>query len=481
MANIRDQNTWVHMNEPDKATAKAKDLVRMAVARAAFVEPLHQVSLPIKKSLLVVGGGVAGMESALTAAAQGVAVLLVEKTDTLGGIARHLNATWQGEPVAAFLADLAEKVLAHPNISVHLNTQVARTTGSMGHFTTTLVQGSGPDHPANVQEFIVEHGAAVIATGGMEYRPHEYLYGDHPDVLTHLDMDAAFRENDARIFKGRSFAFIQCVGSRNEEHPYCSRLCCTHSLKSAIALKKMDPRKRVFVIYRDIRSYGFREDLYREARERGVLFIRYDLERMPELSRAHNGKGGLVLRVFDPVLQMPVTLSPDLVVLASGVVPADNKKLYETFKVPVNSDGFLVEAHAKLRPVDFASDGLFVAGLAHYPKPLEESISQARAAVARAMIILSRDVLMVGGIVASVEKEKCAVCLTCVRTCPYGIPFIHEEGYAQIEASECHGCGACVAECPGKAITLNHFTDRQITAKTHALFEETLETEEAAS
>jgi heterodisulfide reductase subunit A-like polyferredoxin len=258
-------------------------------------------------------------------------------------------------------------------------------------------------------------------------------------------------------------------------------LCCTHSLKSAIALKKMDPRKRVFVIYRDIRSYGFREDLYREARERGVLFIRYDLERMPELNRAHNGKGGLVLTVFDPVLQMPVTLSPDLVVLASGVVLADNKKLYEIFKIPVNSDGFLVEAHAKLRPVEFASDGLFVAGLAHYPKPLEESIAQARAAVARAMTILSRNALMVGGIVATVEKEKCAVCLTCVRTCPYGIPFIHEEGYAQIEASECHGCGACVAECPGKAITLNHFTDRQITAKTHALFEKTLETEEAAS
>jgi heterodisulfide reductase subunit A-like polyferredoxin len=481
MANIRDQNTWVHMNEPDKATAKAKDLVRMAVARAAFVEPLHQVSLPIQKTLLVVGGGVAGMEAALTAAAQGVAVHLVEKTDTLGGVARYLNFTWQGEPVAAFLADLAEKVLAHPNITVHLNTRVARTSGSMGHFTTTLVQGGGPDDPAAGQEITIEHGAAVIATGGMEYRPHEYLYGDHPDVLTHLDMDAAFRENDARILKGRSFAFIQCVGSRNEEHPYCSRLCCTHSLKSAIALKKMDPRKRVFVIYRDIRSYGFREDLYREARERGVLFIRYDLERMPELNRAHNGKGGLVLTVFDPVLQMPVTLSPDLVVLASGVVLADNKKLYEIFKIPVNSDGFLVEAHAKLRPVEFASDGLFVAGLAHYPKPLEESIAQARAAVARAMTILSRNALMVGGIVATVEKEKCAVCLTCVRTCPYGIPFIHEEGYAQIEASECHGCGACVAECPGKAITLNHFTDRQITAKTHALFEKTLETEEAAS
>ncbi len=229
--------------------------------------------------------------------------------------------------MAAFLENLAEKVLAHPLVSVHLNTRVVRTAGSMGHFTTTLVQGGGPDDPAAGQELTVDHGATVIATGGMEYRPHEYLYGDHPDVLTHLDMDAAFRENDSRILKGRSFAFIQCVGSRNEENPYCSRLCCTHSLKSAICLKKMDPRKRVFVIYRDIRSYGFREDLYREARERGVLFIRYDLERMPELSPAHNGKGGLMLTVFDPVLQMPVTLSPDLVVLASGVVAETTRTL----------------------------------------------------------------------------------------------------------------------------------------------------------
>jgi heterodisulfide reductase subunit A-like polyferredoxin len=468
MANIRDQNTWVHMNEPEKATRKAKDLVRMAVAKAAFVEPLHQVSLPIKKALLVVGGGAAGMEAALMAACQGVDVHLVEKTGDLGGIARHLNTTWQGESISDYLETLAAKIRKNPAITLYLNTEVKHTTGSMGNFVTTLGR-----------ETKIAHGAAVIATGGMEYTPTQYLYNDHPDVLTHLDMDAAFRQKDDRIAKGRSFVFIQCVGSRNEEHPYCSKVCCTHSIKSAIALKKMDRRKRVFIIYRDIRSYGFREDLYKEARELGVLFIRYDLEDLPKLKK--NSEGGLVLKVMDPVLQMAVKINPDLVVLASGVVPADNKALFEKFKVPVNSDGFLVEAHAKLRPVDFSSDGLFVAGLAHYPKPVEESIAQARAAVARAMTILSKDSLMVGGIVATVEKEKCAVCLTCVRTCPYGIPFIHEDGYAQIEAFECHGCGACVAECPGKAITLNHFTDRQLIAKTDALFEETLETEEAAS
>lgn len=464
MANIRDQNTWVHMNEPDKATKKAKDLVRMAIAKAALVEPLHQVSLDIQKSVLIVGGGVAGMEAALSAADQGVDVHLVEKSETLGGIAKQLNSTWKGENIPDYLKGLIARIKGNESVQLYLSTQVKKTTGSMGNFVTTIA-GNDDGNPVSI-----EHGAAILATGGMEYKPHEYLYGENPDVLTHLDMDAALREEDPRIAKAKAVVFIQCVGSRNDENPYCSKVCCTHSLKSALAFKKMDKRKRVYVVYRDIRSYGFREDLYKEARELGVLFIRYDLEKMPKLRKDTNGD--LELIVIDHVLQMPVKINPDLVVLASGVVPGDNKDLFEKFKVPTNSEGFLVEAHAKLRPVDFASDGLFVAGLAHYPKPIEESISQARAAVARSMAILSRDSLMVGGVVAEVTPEKCAVCLTCVRTCPYNIPYIHKDGYAQIEPAECHGCGACVAECPGKAIKLNHFTDEQIIAKTDALFEE---------
>jgi len=463
MANIRDQNTWVHMKEPEKATAKAKDLVRMAVAKAALIEPLHQVSLDIQKSVLVVGGGVAGMEAALSSAGQGIQVHLVEKTGVLGGIARNLNTTWQGEKIQDYLEDLIARTHAGESISLYLDTEVASFTGSMGNFVTILKAGQ------NEKQTTIEHGAAILTTGGMEYKPHEYLYGEHPDVLTHLDMDAALREEDIRIKKARAIVFIQCVGSRNNENPYCSKVCCTHSLKTAIALKTLDRRKRVYVVYRDIRSYGFREDLFQKARESGVLFIRYDLEKMPNLRL--NSSKALEFAVMDHVLQMPVTIHPDLVVLASGIVPGDNKKLFEKFKVPTNDEGFLVEAHAKLRPVDFASDGLFVAGLAHYPKPLEESIAQARAAVARAMTILSRDSLMVGGVVAEVTPEKCAVCLTCVRTCPYHIPYIHADGYARIDAAECHGCGACVAECPGKAIKLNHFTDQQIMAKTDALFQ----------
>jgi heterodisulfide reductase subunit A-like polyferredoxin len=476
MANIRDQNTWVHMKEPEKATQKAKDLVRMAVAKAALVEPLHQVSLDIKKSVLVVGGGAAGMEAAISAAGQGVDVHLVEKTGVLGGIARNLNATWQGEDIQAYLGDLIAKTNASDAIKVYLDTEVEAFTGSMGNFVTTIknngINGvNGANGGGGIgQQTAIEHGAVILATGGNEFKPDEYLYGDHPDVLTHLDMDAALREKDTRIEKAKAIVFIQCVGSRNSENPYCSKVCCTHSLKSAIAIKTMDKRKRVYVVYRDIRSYGFREDLYQKARELGILFIRYDLEKMPTVRENSNKE--LEVSVIDHVLQMPVIIRPDLVVLASGIVPGDNKTLFEKFKVPTNSEGFLVEAHAKLRPVDFASDGLFVAGLAHYPKPLEESIAQARAAVARAMTILSRDSLMVGGVVADVTAEKCAVCLTCVRTCPYDIPYIHADGYARIAAAECHGCGACVAECPGKAIKLNHFTDEQIMAKTDALFAE---------
>ncbi|MCK5541766.1 MAG: FAD-dependent oxidoreductase [Desulfobacterales bacterium] len=463
MANIRDQNTWVHMQEPEKATQKAKDLVRMAVGKAALIEPLHQVSLDIQKALVVVGGGVAGMEAAIAAVEQGVDVHLIEKAGVLGGIALSLNATWLGESIQDYLSDLVKRTMDTEKINLHLNAQVASTTGSIGNFVTTIKVNEGSD------KVTIEHGAAIIATGGMEYKPNEYLYGDHPDVLTHLDMDAAIRDEDDRISKAKSVVFVQCVGSRNEENPYCSKVCCTHSLKSALALKEKSSRTKVYVIYRDIRSYGFREDLYQEARQKGVLFIRYDLEKMPELRK--DGDGQLEFNIVDHVLQIPLRINPDLVVLASSIVPGENKDLFEKFKVPVNAEGFLVEAHAKLRPVDFASDGLFVAGLAHYPKPIEESIAQARAAVARAMTILSKDSLMVGGVVAEVTPEKCAVCLTCVRTCPYDIPYIHEDGYAMISASECHGCGACVAECPGKAIKLNNFTDQQIIAKTDALFE----------
>ena len=464
MANIRDQNTWVHMNDPEKATEKAKDLVRMAVAKAALIEPLQQVTLNVKCSALVIGGGVAGMEAALSVAEQGYQAYLVEKSGELGGVARRLRTTWKGEKVAPYLKNLIQRVQNHPQTQVFLETQVKETTGIIGNFTTILATVNGKDSPT-----VIEHGATIMATGGHEYEPQEYLYGKHPGVFTHLDFDEAITKKDARIGSAKTAVFIQCVGSRIPERPYCSKTCCTHSLESALTLKKMNPDMDVYILYRDLRSYGFREDLYREAREKGVIFIRYDLERPPELE-ADDGQN-LTLEIIDHVLGRPIRISPDLVILATAIIPNENKELFELFKVPINNEGFLIEAHMKLRPVDFSSDGLFMAGLAHYPKPLDESIAQAKAAVARAMTIISKESILVGGVVAEVNPDLCAVCLTCVRTCPYSAPRIGDEGHAVIDPAECRGCGACVAECPGKAISLKHFTDEQIIAKTDALFQ----------
>ncbi len=461
MANIRDQNTWVHMNNPDKATEKAKDLVRMAVAKAGFVEPLYTVSVPITKAALVVGGGVAGMEAALGVADQGCQVHLVERDGRLGGNARNLRTTWQGESLKDYLEGIVARTEGHPNITVHMNSEVKETHGSLGNFDTVIVDEDG-------KQETIYHGAAIIATGGQEHKPTEYLYGKHPNVMTHLDMDSALTKDDERLRKAKSAVFIQCVGSRNADRPYCSKICCTHSLKGALALKERNPRMKVFILYRDIRSYGFREQLYQKARELGVIFIRYDLDHLPSV--AMDSDNTLLLTVIDHVLRRPIRMKPDLLVLAAGIVSRDNHKLYEAFKVPVNAEGFLVEAHAKLRPVDFASEGIFLAGLAHYPKPLEESIAQAKAAASRAMTLLSKEEIMVGGVVAMVDSSRCAACLTCVRTCPYNIPEVSEHSHAVIDPAQCHGCGTCAAECPGKAISLKHFTDEQLVAKTEALF-----------
>jgi heterodisulfide reductase subunit A len=464
MANIRDQNTWVHMNNPQKATDKAKDLVRMAVAKAAYIEPLHQVSLEVNHNGLVVGGGVAGMEAALGLADQGFQTYLVERSGLLGGNALWLRATWQGEKIQPYVAALVERVQTHPKIRLFLNSEVIETSGILGHFTSTIATGG-----TTMTTVTVEHGATVLATGGKEYVPTEYEFGKHANILTHKQMDEAMTAGDGRIAAADTAVFIQCVGSRTAERPSCSRVCCTHSVKTAIALKEKKPEMNIFILYRDIRTYGFREDLYRKAREKGVIFIRFGLEAPPQVAL---NDGGLSVTVKDHILGRPIELNPDLLVLATAILPNENKDLFELFKVPINAEGFLVEAHAKLRPVDFASEGIFMAGLAHYPKSIDETIAQAQASVSRASTILSKDAIWVGGVTAIVEPDRCAVCCTCVRTCPYHVPYIGQEGHAVIDPAGCHGCGCCVSECPGKAITLKHFTDQQLIAKTAALFAE---------
>ncbi|SPD75313.1 HdlA1: heterodisulfide reductase-like protein, iron-sulfur subunit [uncultured Desulfobacterium sp.] len=467
MANIRDQNTWVHMHNPDIATQKAKDLVRMAVAKAAHIEPLHEVTLGVKQAVLVIGGGIAGMEAALGMADQGFQAFLVERSDILGGVANMLHTTWRDEKIEPYLTELIRRINDHERVRLFLRSEAVETTGIIGNFLTTIITGR-----ERITSTTVEHGATILATGGMEYKPDEYLYGRHPSVMTHLDLDEALRNNSDTVTKAETIVFIQCVGSRIPDRPYCSRLCCTHSLKSALKFKEQNPHTKVVIIYRDIRSYGFREDLYKEARKKGVVFIRYDEDRRPEALLDDQNR--LILTAWDHILQRPVQMNPDLLVLAAAVLPNENRDLFELFKVPVNSDGFLVEAHAKLRPVEFASEGLFLAGLAHYPKSVDETIAQAMATVSRAMTILAKDSIKAGGVVADlIDPSRCAACLACVRSCPYCVPRIRE-GRAVIEPAECHGCGVCAAECPAKVITLKHFTDEQILAKSHALFDRRL-------
>ena len=461
MANIRDQNTWVHQQDKSAATEKAKDLVRMAVARASLLDPLQPVTLGLNKSALVVGGGVAGMVAAVTLADQGFPVDLAEVTDQLGGNALKLRETWKREDVGQFLEQLVKRVQEHQKITVHFKSKVSGHAGFVGNFETILENVADP-----AQKSTVQHGVTVIATGGKPFQPTEYLYGEDDRVFTHLDFDGLLQENGAAINQADKAVFIQCVGSREPERPYCSKVCCTHSVESALRLKELKPEMDVYILYRDIRTYGFREDLYKEAREKGVFFIRYSLEKKPQVS---NGNGQLQVQVHDPILDREVIIPTDLLVLAAAILPNEAKEVANHLKLGQNAEGFFLEAHAKLRPVDLGSEGLFLCGLAHYPKPIDESIAQAQAAAARAATVLAKDIITLAAVKAVVDPDLCAVCLTCVRTCPYGVPYIGEEGAAVIDPAGCRGCGACVAECPGKAISLQHFTDRQLIAKCDAL------------
>ncbi|MFO7741149.1 MAG: FAD-dependent oxidoreductase [Anaerolineae bacterium] len=472
MANIRNQCSWVHPDNWEAATEKAQDLVRMAVAKAARLEPLHWTEIAVEKAALVIGGGAAGMTAALTLARQGFPVHLVEREDRLGGNLLHLFHTLEVETGSgrqrwldpqAYARELVEQVSEEPLITVHRNTEYVETGGFRGNFTSRL---HGPNG-----EFEIQHGATIVATGGDEYRGPEYGYGTDPRIVTQQEFEQRLAEGD---HLPDSAVMIQCVGPAER---YCSRICCTTALTNALMLKRRNPQAQVTVLYRDIRTYGFKERIYEEARRAEVMFVRYDFDDKPDVRVAGSG---LQVAVREPALGREITLEPDLVVLSMPVVPSKGaKELAIRLKTPVDLDGFFMEAHVKLRPVDFATDGFFLAGMAHYPKLLGESIAQAQAAAARAATILSRDALEVGGIVAQVDEAECVGCLTCVRICPYDVPQIRTDatgvggiaGAAYIEPAQCHGCGICVGECPARAIQLLHYRDAQMEAKIAGLME----------
>ncbi len=464
IANIRDQATWVHSNQPENTTNKAYDLIKMAVASVIKAQPLVDQTLPINKNILVVGGGISGMTSALRLADQGFQVYLAEKSDTLGGVAKNIFKTLEGNDVQTFIADLSSKVENHDFIQVITRAIIVDHSGMPGMFKTGMQVGP--------QMFYrqIEHGVTVLTTGAIPNPTKEYALDSCNAVMTQLESQKVIAQTPDIVKKWDNIVMIQCVGSRTADNPNCSRICCQTAIKNALAILKVNPEARIFILYRDMRTYAFQEEYYQEAREKGVIFVRYSKDEPPSVNPA----GDKVEVTFtDIILGQKVTVTADSLCLSTGLV-ADNdssEELAMIFKLPRTADGYFLEDHVKLRPVDLPVPGFFVAGTAHSPKLIKESISQANAVAARAQTMLARDSINLGAAAARVDSKLCASCLICVRACPFDVPFINADGYSEIDPAKCHGCGMCVSECPAKAIQLMQFEDDKILAQLEEIFD----------
>jgi len=473
MANIREHCSWVHSREKEDATQKAKDITRMSIARACRLRPLQEIDLPVNKTALVVGGGIAGMTCALSIANQGHEVYLLEKNSDLGGTARRIHSTLDGLDVQGYLADLVHKVYQHPSIHVHTDAVIFEATGYVGNFITRV--------KCDVGHIEIKHGAAVIATGAEEYKPTEYLYGEDDRVLTQLELGDQLVREDGKLADARSLVMIQCVGCRQEDRDYCARVCCGHAIKNALKLKKINPEMNIYILFRDIRTYGFSEDYYRQAADSDVKFIRYEPEEKPRVEPAVE-EGRPVLRVTLPdyILGRKLAIDADYLVLSAAIVPPEgNKDISQLFKVALGPDDFFKEAHVKLRPVEFGTDGVYLCGLAHYPKHIPEAISQAYGSASRALTLLSNDTVTVSGSVCEVKENDCVSCGACITVCTYGAIDFRETPQgrkAWVNPVLCKGDGLCSAKCPTNAIFLKHFTDEDILSQIDSAFiaEETL-------
>ncbi len=457
MANIRDQCSWVHMHEPEKATEKSKDLVRAAVAKARLLKPLPKPVIKVVPSGLVIGGGLSGMVAALEMAKQGFEVHLVEKAKELGGYARKIHYLLGSQDPQEQLTSIIKQVQGNDKIHVYLNSEVDDIKGYIGNFKTTL-NNSG-------EKKEIEHGVVIVATGAVEYKPTEYLYGTDERVLTQHELEERLAKGE---LDAKMVVMIQCVGSRNHEHPNCSRTCCSQAVKNALKIKEVSPDTDVYVLYKDMRTFGFKEDFYREAADKGVLFLRYDDENKPNVTKEN---GNIRVTAWEPVLEAWIPIEPDLLVLSVATFPnPDNERLAGMLKVPLTKEKFFLEAHMKLRPVDFATDGVFLCGMAHSPKFIDESISQACAAAARAVTVLSKAALEMEGSIASVDEELCSGCKICASVCAYNAIEMQEgeKPVAKVLEALCKGCGVCGSSCPTKAITMGHFTNEQIIAQVRA-------------
>jgi heterodisulfide reductase subunit A-like polyferredoxin len=460
MANIRNQNSWVHSEKAESATDKAKDLIRMAVARAGLLKPLNAKRISVNKRALVIGGGVAGMSAALGVADQGFEVVIVEKEAQLGGLARELTHTIGGDDIQDYIRGLVERVTRHEKIQVLTESLIVEFSGFKGNFTTEVIVGPG------MYERKIEHGVVILATGAKEYEPKEFHYGEDKRVMTQIELSKHLLKEGAEAL--HNVVMIQCVGSRNEESPNCSRVCCQAAVKNALHIKELNPDANVYVLYRDIRTYGELEYYYREARRQGVLFLRFDEDDPPQVESTEES---LTVTFMDPVLQRKIRISADLLALSAGMRAEETEELASILKVARDEDGYFMEAHVKLRPVDMPSEGLFVCGTAHSPKLISEAISQAMAAASRAVTFLTQTEITLSVVTAEVDQEHCASCLVCVRSCPYEVPRINKDGVSEIDPALCRGCGICAAECPAKIIQLNWYEDDQVMSKLDALLE----------
>ena len=466
IVNLRDQDTWVHTDKPAFAATKAKELMHMGVSAVRLAHPLADHTLPMNKDVLVVGGGVSGMKAALSLADSGFKVFLIERSYQLGGVARKVRRTLQGENVQTYLESLIVKTELHENIQVLKPAVVVDHSGMAGMFKTGVQVG-----PRMVYRQIT-HGITILATGALPNRPHEMLLGDHKAVLTQLDLDALIEDNPEKIKSLQNVVMIQCVGSRTPENPNCSRICCQSAVKNALRLKDLNPDASISIAYRDMRMPGMQEEYYTRAREKGVVFIPYEVEDSPAVSP----EGEQVSVTYtDPVLGRKINVPCDCLVLSTGFVADEEstEDLGVIFHLPRTSDGYFLEDHVKLRPVDLPIPGFFVAGAAHSPKNLRDSIAQAQAVASRAQTFLAGDAINMGAAVAKVDSNRCAACLICVRSCPFGVPFVNSEGHSEIDPAKCQGCGVCASECPAEAIQLMRYEDDQIFAKLDGLFERT--------
>jgi len=464
MANIREHNSWVHSKEKEEATEKAHDIIRMSVARACQLKPLQEFDLPVDKRALILGAGIAGMNCAISIANQGHEVYLVEKENDLGGMARKIHTTLEGLDVQAYLKELTDKVYRHPLIHIYTNATITQAGGYVGNFVTTVKSDRGTTE--------IKHGAAVLAIGSDLYTPTEYLYGQDERVMTHIELEEKIFAGDEKVMNAQNLVMIQCVGCRNEDRNYCSRICCSESVKNALLLKEKNPKMDIYILFRDVRTYGFKEDYYREAADKDVKFIRYEPQDPPTVEPGEGEEDGrpvLKVTATDYILDAKLQIDADIVALAAAVVPsAATKEVANQFKVTLSPDGFFKEAHVKLRPVEFATDGVYLCGMAHYPKFIQETINQAYGAAGRALTLLSNDIVVASGSVCEVEEKRCMGCGACVEVCSYGALELRETKQGKkvvVNPVLCKGDGLCNAKCPTGAISLRHYTDDEVLAE----------------